>query len=529
MVDTVLWRRGRVRSPASPFATALATRGAEVVWVGGKDAADGLGADTEVDLADALVTPAFVDAHVHSTATGLALAGLDLAGARSLAAALDAVAGWARDHPGEVLLGTGWDESAWSERRPPTATELDTAAPGALVYLARADVHSAVASPALLAAAHPHALAGFDPGGHVRLDAHHAVRRTAYALLPAAQVTAAQRRARARAVALGIGTLHEMSGPEVAGEADLRSLLALARTEPGPAVVPYWGELGGLDRARDLGVDRVGGDLFCDGALGSHTAALRAPYADAPDTSGVLRYGVEEVTAHVHGCVTAGVQTGFHVIGDAAVETVLAAFEAVAAELGWPRVAAGRHRLEHCELADPAAVARIARLGLVASVQPAFDARWGGPAGLYVDRLGPARAALMNPLAGLAAAGVALALGSDAPVTPLDPWGGVRAAVWHRTAGFGLSARAAFTAATRGGHRAAGDDAGGVLVPGAPATFAVWAAGELGQQAPDDRVARWSTDPRAADAGLPDLSDPDPASWPTCLRTVVAGVTVWTA
>jgi predicted amidohydrolase YtcJ len=132
----------------------------------------------------------------------------------------------------------------------------------------------------------------------------------------------------------------------------------------------------------------------------------------------------------------------------------------------------------------------------------------------------------MNPFAALAAAGVALALGSDAPVTPLDPWGTLRAAVHHRTPGSGLSARAAFAAHTRGGWRVAGVDGCGELVPGAPATFAVWAVeGELAVQAPDERVAGWSTDPRAGVAGLPDLTGPEPV----CRTTVVTGVTAFGA
>src|SRR6202011_4325112 len=102
-----------------------------------------------------------------------------------------------------------------------------------------------------------------------------------------------------------------------------------------------------------------------------------------------------------------------------------------------------------------------------------------------------------NPLARLAAAGMPLALGSDAPVTPVNPWAAVRAAVHHRTEGFGISPRAAFTAHTRGGWRAAGVDDGvtGTLVPGAPATYAVWEADDLVVAAPDARVQRWSTDP----------------------------------
>jgi predicted amidohydrolase YtcJ len=113
---------------------------------------------------------------------------------------------------------------------------------------------------------------------------------------------------------------------------------------------------------------------------------------------------------------------------------------------------------------------------MVASVQPAFDAAWGGDAGMYAERLGVRRAAATNPFADLADAGVALALGSDAPVTPLDPWGGVHAAVDHRTPGSGLRPFDAFDAATHGGwHAVRAEHSAGPLAVGAPAHLALWA------------------------------------------------------
>jgi predicted amidohydrolase YtcJ len=386
-----------------------------------------------------------------------------------------------------------------------------------VVYLARTDVHSAVASSALLAAV-PDARAadGFLGEGLVRTDAHHLVRRAAYAAVTPGQRRAAQEATLARAAALGIACVHECGGPDIGGEEDFLRLLEL---RDGPRVLGYWGELDGVERARELGATGAGGDLFADGALGSHTACLSEPYADA-ETRGHPYLTAGQVARHVAACTRAGMQAGFHAIGDAAVGAVLDGVAQAAAEVGTAAVRAARHRVEHAEQLPPGGVQRMAELGLVASVQPAFDARWGGPDGMYAARLGPDRAAALNPYAAMAAAGVALALGSDAPVTPLDPWGTVRAAVRHRTPGSGLSARAAFTAHTRGGWRAAGLDDVGDLVPGAPATFAVWeVAGELVVQTPDDRVAGWSTDPRAGVAGLPDLDAPDPV----CRRTVLDG------
>jgi predicted amidohydrolase YtcJ len=166
----------------------------------------------------------------------------------------------------------------------------------------------------------------------------------------------------------------------------------------------------------------------------------------------------------------------------------------------------------------------LAASGLLASVQPGFDAAWGGPDRMYAQRLGPARALDLNRFSELAAAGVPLAFGSDAPVTPLGPWAAVRAAAHPSEPGAAISVRSAFAAHTRAGWRAARRE-GGVLAPGAAATFAVWQAGELGVDAPDERVARWSTDPRAAVPGLPDIAPG--VEVPTCLATVRAGTTIF--
>jgi predicted amidohydrolase YtcJ len=350
-------------------------------------------------------------------------------------------------------------------------------------YLARVDVHSATVSTALLERVPGiAALPGFDPDGQLRLDAHHAARRAAYGAVDAVQRGAAQRATRAAAAALGIGSLHEMAGPEVSGSDDLAGLLAIAAAEPGPRVLGYWGELaerGGLEVVRDLDLVGAGGDLFCDGALGSHTAALSRPYSDRPGTAGQLRFDTASLVEHVRACTRAGVQAGFHVIGDAAVEQVLTAVGTVVEELGRAAVRACRHRLEHVEMVGAAAVDRLAGWGMVASVQPAFDAAWGGDAGMYAERLGVDRALDTNPFADLVDAGVPLALGSDAPVTPMDPWGGVHAAVDHRTPASGLRPYDAFDAATHGGwHAARAEHPQGPLAVGAPGDLALWATTE---------------------------------------------------
>ncbi|MFE5034207.1 amidohydrolase [Streptomyces sp. NPDC056683] len=525
--QTVLLRRGEVHSPADPFATAMVVERGQVAWVGSEGAADAFadGVDEVVDLDGALVTPAFTDAHVHTTSTGLALTGLDLSRATSLAAALALVRDFAAARPDDrVLLGHGWDAARWADGRPPTRAELDAATGGRPLYLSRIDVHSAVVTTALL-----DLVAGAVPREDAPLtsDAHHAVRAAAFAAVTPAQRAEAQRTALAHAASLGIGTVHECGGPKISSEDDFTGLLRLAAELPGPRVVGYWAEAAdeGIAKARRLGALGAAGDLFVDGALGSHTACLHEPYADAGHSTGSAYLDAAAVAAHVTACTEAGLQAGFHAIGDAAVTAVVEGVRAAAEKVGLARVRAARHRVEHAEMLTPEHIAGFAELGLIASVQPAFDALWGGPDGMYAQRLGAGRARTLNPFAALLKAGVPLAFGSDSPVTPLDPWGTVRAAAFHHTPEHRVSVRAAFTAHTRGGWRAIGRDDAGVLVPGAPADYAVWRTDELVVQAPDDRVARWSTDPRSGTPGLPDLSPG--RELPVCLRTVVGGRTVF--
>lgn len=561
-MTVILLRNGNIYSPADPFATAMVVENGTVAWIGAEGAAEAhvSAADRVLDLDGALVTPAFVDSHVHLTATGLALTGLHLGGTSPGTSAggraADRIAEFARSLPRDaVLLGQGWEDESFAAG-PPDVAELDRAVGGRPAYLSRVDVHSALASSALRARVPGLAgLDGYDATGPLTGAAHHAVRAAAFAGLTPAQRAAAQQAARAKAASVGIGTLVECAGPDISGEDDLALLRAPATTATagatagsagsagspegagaaetaGPDVVAYWGEaVETADQARALvarlGVRGLAGDIFADGSLGSHTACLHAPYDDRPASAGVARVAPEQIAAHLLACTEAGVQAGFHAIGDAAVDAVVAGARAAAERFGAAAVRALRHRIEHVELMSADAVAAFAELGLFASVQPAFDAAWGGTDGMYARRLGKERAARMNPYADLNRAGVPLAFGSDAPVTPLDPWGTVRAAAFHRTEDQRISVRAAFTAHTRGGHRALGRDDDGVLVPGAPATYAIWRTGELTVQAPDRRVSAWSTDPSSGTPGLPDVSPG--ADLPVCLRTVVRGTTVYEA
>ena len=500
---------GRVYAPDHPGATAVVTDGDLISFVGSDEAARRSAREgTEVDLRGRLLTPAFVDAHVHLIHTGQVMAGLGLHDVRSRDDAVERVAAYARHHPdAHVIIGHGWDERAWPEPSPPTRTELDRAAGGVAVYLARVDVHSAVVSSTLLDQLPGVSEAiGYRADGLLTREAHHLCRGSLDRLFTDQQRRSAARIALHAAAAQGVTTVHELSGPHLGPIEDLTRVREVA-AELGMGVASYWGELATeptIEWAQQAGVAGLAGDLCVDGAIGSRTASLHAPYADA-ETRGARYLSEQQIADHVIACTRAGLQAGFHCIGDDAVAAAVSGLRRAAATLGVPRIRAARHRLEHVEMISDADIATLVELGVVASMQPAFDAAWGKPGELYEQRLGPSRAHAMNRLGTLERSGVRLAFGTDSPVTPLAGWATVRAAVQHWQPTERMTVASAFDAATRGAHWAAFADNAGTIRVGTLANLAVWDVPDDGLEGP---------------VPLPRL---DHGPLPTCAATISAG------
>ena len=197
-----------------------------------------------------------------------------------------------------------------------------------------------------------------------------------------------------------------------------------------------------VQRICDLELTRLGGCILIDGSFGSHTAALRKPYTDAPGNNGILYFSQRELNALVKCTEEAGLQMTFHAIGDEAVGQLLSAYQKVI-EPGNPR----RHRIEHAELLPPDLIERAAKLGVILGVQPMFEAIWGQERGMYAERLGD-RLRWTNPFRSALDAGIRLAAGSDAPIAAPDPAEGIKAFLNHSIAKERISIHDAIAAYT---------------------------------------------------------------------------------
>ena len=494
-----------------PDAQALIISNGTVAWIGDRDTALSLTSDVDhvVDAGDSFIAPGFVDAHVHLSATGMYLK-TDVSHARSYADLADVINH--RDTRYAVTFGHGWDDTHWQDTLLDFTHALDRTKIGQL-YLTRVDVHGAIVLHPSVNNGEPVILTGKE--------------HETYRGIFLEQISPEQRRDYIRialeaASAQGIVSVHENGGPVVSSADDFRDTLTLGRQAQFPEVIGYWGD-GNISQAQALGAAGAGGDYSVDGSLGSRTARLSEPYSDVPNHLGNSYLDETKITEHIVACTNAGIQAGFHVIGDQAVSRVSSAFARAAQQLSSQKLRSCRHRLEHVEMPSSHDLETFAQHGVVLSVKPVFDELWGTSGGMYEQRVGKPRSEQMNPFAQMLNTGIVLAFGSDTPVTPMNPWRAIRAAINHNEKSSRISARAAFVAHTRGGWRAARRDSEGMLAVGAPAHLAIWDANEFLVDVPDDRHVQWSTDDRSGVPLLPDVR----SELPRCVATIRNGEPIY--
>jgi predicted amidohydrolase YtcJ len=431
-----------------PRAAALAVRGGRIVAVGdGADVKPLIGRGTRViDLAGRAVVPGLTDAHVHVEGLGAALERLDLVGAASLDDALARVDAAAKKAPaGEWLLGRGWDQNDWPEKRFPTAADLERTIGDRPAYLVRIDGHAAWVSSEALRRAGITAATADPEGGRILRDAAGApsgVLVDKAMALVSAIVPEPPREVRKRRLAAGLQacaragltSVHDAGVPlstvdlykELLKEGALATrVYVMLRADDFLATSPTLRPEIGLGDGR-LTVRAI--KVVADGALGSRGALLLEPYSDEPGTRGLATIDPGRFRTVLLRAMKQGFQVASHAIGDAANRMVLDAYQAA---FGGSSGASRRFRVEHAQVVAPADVPRFKQLGVIPSMQPTHctsDMYWAG------DRLGPERARGAYLWKTFLAQGVPIAGGSDAPVEDIAVLPGLYAAVTRQDA-----------------------------------------------------------------------------------------------
>lgn len=433
--------------PRRPWADAVAVRGDRIAAVGSSaEVKKMIGAEARVVDGGGrmMVTPGFIDSHVHFLSGGYGLSSVQLRDARTPAEFTARIKAYAQTLPAGAWITEGnWDHEQWGGELP-RRDWIDSVTPNNPVWINRLDGHMSLANSLALGKAGVTRETGEVEGGTIVRDARGeptgVLKDNAMGIVdrvvpdPTAEQQSRALDAAMRYVAeQGVTSVHNMgTWGELAAFERAHGAGALRTRIYAAVPLSSWQRLRDTIAARGGsrgdGWLRIGGlKAFVDGSLGSHTAAFFEPFTDAPADRGLLVTTPEDLYAWTSGADKAGLQVMVHAIGDRAINLQLGIFERVAKEDG-PRDR--RFRIEHAQHIAPADIPRFAALGVIPSMQPYHaidDGRWA-------DRvIGPERSKTTYAFRSLFDAGARVAFGSDwfvAPPTPLD---GIYAAVTRRT------------------------------------------------------------------------------------------------
>ena len=386
-----------------------------------------------IDLNNAFATAGFYDSHVHLVQSGIDAMSLDLNGIDSIGDVLECINAYAKTVPHNSLIrAIGFDEGKCAEGRMPTRYELDYCAPNNPVWINRLEYHISVVNTLALNMLNiPFNINGLHrnrknvPDGMLTGQANAFARKRILQSISDDVRRQGVERVIQKAIQQGVTTLNAMEGGYNFCEEDFRFIFNQQNAMP--IDVEVFCQTLDVERVRSFGLQRIGGDIFIDGSFGSRTAALYEPYADAPNEYGCLYFDTDEIEEFILNAHNANLQIALHAIGDRAIEQVLNGYKKALNINPRPH----RHRIEHFELASDKQVEMAAELGIIVSMQPAYEINWGFPGQMYEERLGRYRARNTNRFSFLLKKGLIIAGGSDSDVTPISPLAGIHAAVNH--------------------------------------------------------------------------------------------------
>ncbi len=388
----------------------------------------------EIDLEGKTVFPGFIDPHCHFYNYGLTLRQVDLSGTTSTGEIAERLVQHAGSISGEWIIGRGWDQNDWEDKKFPNRELLDSLFPDKPVYLVRIDGHAAwVNSKAI-------ELSGINKdtrveGGKILCDAHgptgilidNAMSLAEKRIPPvyADEKIQALLKAQQRCFSAGLTSVGDAGlDKEIVELIDSLQKKHTLRIHINAMLNPSKENIGfyidkGIYLTDRLTVRSI--KLFADGALGSRGALLKEPYSDDPSSQGLQVAGAEYLEKICRMAYDKGYQVNTHCIGDSAVSLVLGIYASIL-----PENNNRRWRIEHAQVVDPADLEMFKRYAIIPSVQTSHatsDMYWAE------DRLGPVRIRYAYAYRSLLEQNGWIPNGSDFPVESVNPVYGFYAAV----------------------------------------------------------------------------------------------------
>ena len=445
---TVYYLHGHIytNDPQHPWAVAMAIRDEKILCIGtlAHILLDCGGADPEAEtfqLNEHFVMPGFNDAHTHLGGAGRDKMSLSLNGADSVAdlqkLVKDAVA---KKKPGEWLVGSGWDQTRWPEKKFPTRLQIDEVAPNNPVYLVHISGHVAVANSEALKHAEITPETKNPMGGEIERfedgEATGVLKEGAAMQMVEQRIPDPSEEDRRKGIVLVLAELARSGVTSAQDNSEWEDFLVYKQLKEEKKLtvrisewLPFMLSTDDLQnrRAQAGTTDpwlKVGAvKMVTDGALGSRTAALLAPYSDDASISGLMTIETEKLKLMAIERDRLGFQLAFHAIGDKANQICLDVFESVQR---MNPMRDRRDRIEHAQVVAADDIVRFGKLNVIASMQPSHetnDLRWAP------ERLGPERSKGAYAWNSLQKAGAKLAFGTDYDVEPINPLRGVYACV----------------------------------------------------------------------------------------------------
>jgi predicted amidohydrolase YtcJ len=426
-----------------PWADGIAVRGERIAALGSSAEVRKLAGGAEViDAKGQMLVPGFIDSHVHFVDGGFRLSSVQLRDAKSREEFISRIRDFATTLPkGAWLVGGDWDHTAWGGALPERSW-IDSVTPDHPVWINRLDGHMSLANGAALKAAGVSRVTTDIEGGTIVRDGTGeptgVLKDNAMRLVdsvvpppPPALEDRALDTAMKYVAARGVTTVHNMGSWNDLAIFERAHKAGRLQTRIYAAVpLASWSRLRDTVAARGRGDAwlKIGGlKGFVDGSLGSHTAAMFAPFTDAPTDTGLFVTSPDDLYTWTSEADKAGLHVMVHAIGDRAIATQLDIYERVAKENG-PRDR--RFRIEHAQHVAPGDLSRFGTLGVIPSMQPYHaidDGRWAD------EVIGTERAKGTYAFRSLLDGKATLAFGSDWFVAPPTPLEGIYAAVTRRT------------------------------------------------------------------------------------------------